>query len=272
MSSILSSKETFIKILLISQSDMKIKVGTCGFSAKGGRKRYYEYFKVVEIQDTFYRLIKPKTAIRWRNQAPEGFEFAIKAWQGITHPTSSPTWRKANVKVSSEKRDKYGFFKPTEEVFKAWEYVKKIAEILKAKVIIFQTPPSFRCTEENIRNMRFFFENIDRGSLLLGWEPRGTWYNHQEVLKEILDKLDIIHVVDPLRHSPLRIPGTAYFRLHGLGGREVNYRYKYTESDLKYLKSIILSLENVDEVYVMFNNVYMFDDALYFKKILQQKN
>ncbi|OYT31946.1 MAG: hypothetical protein B6U94_01270 [Thermofilum sp. ex4484_79] len=248
---------------------MIIKVGTCGWSARGGRKNYYKHFSVVELQDVFYRLPKEDTARKWRAEAPESFEFTLKAWQAITHPPSSPTWRRNNLKVSKEEYDKYGFFRPTEKVFNAWNLFKKIAEILKAKIIVFQTPPSFKCTEENISNMKSFFDSIERKDFILCWEPRGDWKNHPKKLKKILVELELVHVVDILRYPPLVFTPTLYFRLHGLDKGEVNYRYKYKDSDLEKLRDLVYSLSsNVKQTYIMFNNIYMFQDALRFKEFL----
>ncbi|MCS7369608.1 MAG: DUF72 domain-containing protein, partial [archaeon GBS-70-058] len=61
-----------------------------------------------------------------------------------------------------------------------------------------------------------------------------------------------------------------YFRLHGIGGGEVNYRYKYTDEDLSKLKDMIMdyNVQGAYEFYVMFNNVYMVEDALKFKSLI----
>ena len=55
-----------------------IKLGMCGFTI--GAAAYYKQFRVVEVQQTFY---DPPTATlqRWREEAPPGFEFTMKAWQ-----------------------------------------------------------------------------------------------------------------------------------------------------------------------------------------------
>jgi len=55
-----------------------IKIGCCGFPV--ARKKYYEVFSVVEIQQTFYQLPKPETARKWREEALFDFEFAMKTW------------------------------------------------------------------------------------------------------------------------------------------------------------------------------------------------
>ncbi|HIC91498.1 MAG TPA: DUF72 domain-containing protein, partial [Syntrophaceae bacterium] len=72
-----------------------IKVGCCGFpKAKG---IYYQQFKVVEIQQTFYQIPRVSTVQKWREEAPPDFEFTLKAWQLITHPSQSPTYRRLKI-------------------------------------------------------------------------------------------------------------------------------------------------------------------------------
>lgn len=92
-------------------------VGCCGFPAS--LEKYFQTLKLVEVQKTFYRPPMPSTATKWRESAPEEFEFTVKAWQLITHPPESPTYKKANLVIKN--RENYGFFKPTKEVFEAWK-------------------------------------------------------------------------------------------------------------------------------------------------------
>jgi uncharacterized protein YecE (DUF72 family) len=74
-------------------------IGTSGFSYKEWKKNFYpsdlpesrflayyaSRFNGVEIDSTFYRLPTEKTLDNWRDSTPEGFRFAIKASQKITH-------------------------------------------------------------------------------------------------------------------------------------------------------------------------------------------
>ncbi len=39
----------------------------------------------VEVNSTFYGLPRPSTVALWRDETPQGFAFAVKAWQVITH-------------------------------------------------------------------------------------------------------------------------------------------------------------------------------------------
>jgi uncharacterized protein YecE (DUF72 family) len=61
----------------------QIKVGCCGFPT--ARKNYFQEFNLVEIQETFYRPPSIDGAAKWREEAPQDFEFSLKAWQVITH-------------------------------------------------------------------------------------------------------------------------------------------------------------------------------------------
>ncbi len=241
-----------------------IKVGCCGFPC--GFSKYVEEFDVVEVQKTFYDLPRESTVERWRKNAPENFEFILKCWQVITHPCNSPTWRK--MKRELKNKEKYGFFRPTKENFEAWENFVNIAKILKANIIVFQCPPKFEANEKNIRNMRDFFNSIERETMIFAFEPRNrSWTD--KIIKEVCRELELTHCVDIFAREPAYIKDVAYIRLHGKPPGNVMYKYKYKEEDLEWLKSKVEMLkENAKDVYVMFNNVYMKEDALTFKSLL----
>jgi uncharacterized protein YecE (DUF72 family) len=231
----------------------KIKIGCCGFPH--GMKNYFKEFPLVEVQKTFYKPMKSDTAIKWRANAPVEFEFTVKAWQLITHPPSSPTYRKAKIELEGEKEN-YGFFKPTQEVLKAWEATTEVCLALQTKFIVFQTPASFKPIQENIRNLRKFFATISNGNFRFVFEPRGDW--EDSLLKEICSELNLIHGVDPFARMPVT-DKVAYFRLHGSPPGKKMYAYKYTTEDLQKLLRIC---ERYEVVYCLFNNIYMYEDAI----------
>jgi uncharacterized protein YecE (DUF72 family) len=234
----------------------QVKVGCCGFSR--GMKDYFGQFSLVEVQRTFYKMPKLATALKWRQQAPADFEFTLKAWQLITHPAASPTYRKAGLKIPSGSEERYGFFRPSEEVRQAWEETRRFAQALGARVIVFQCPPSFRETTENVDNMRRFFKSESTSGFLRVWEPRGDW--HEQTIKSLCLELDLIHCVDPLEREPLH-GQPQYFRLHG-GPR---YQHRYSEEELQRLKD---KIGNTD-AYVLFNNLNMYHDALAFDRLMK---
>lgn len=237
----------------------QVKVGTCGFAME--QQEYYKTFPVVEIQQTFYKLPRLSTGARWRAGAPIGFEFTMKAWQLITHEPSSPTYRRLSKPIPPESKDRYGAFRPTEEVIEAWTQTRAFAEALGASIIVFQCPPSFTPTSEHIANLRDFFTSIDRTGWQAAWEPRGAWA--ADLIQGLCRELELIHVVDPLK-EPSLYGAIRYYRLHGLTG----YRYVHTDQDLERLKTVCKSDL---PTYCLFNNLFMAEDAVRFRALLGEK-
>jgi len=241
--------------------NMEVKIGCCGFPV--GRKKYFQSFNLVEIQETFYRLPKLTTSMRWREESPSDFEFSVKCWQAVTHPPTSPTWRRAGISIEAAKFDSYGLLKPTKENLEAWDRTREICKNLNSRICVVQCPPQFSYTAENVNNIRRFFNAIARNGLRIAWEPRGDWKDHKEAIANLCHELELVHVVDLLRRDPAIVTETVYTRLHGLGRREYDYKYKYSDNDLKLLLEKVAALEKrkVREVYVLFNNVHMLEDA-----------
>ena len=237
----------------------RIKVGTCGFALR--RQEYYRTFPVVEVQQTFYKLPRVSTGQRWRAEAAPGFEFTMKAWQLITHEPSSPTYRRLTKPIPVEFRACYGSFRPTEEVLAAWAQTRAFADALGATIIVFQCPPGFTPTPEHIANLRRFFSSIDRTGWRAAWEPRGSWPT--DTARGLCRELDLIHVVDPLKETPLH-GAIRYYRLHGV----IGYRYVHTDQDLQRLRA---ACDGELPTYCLFNNLFMAEDAVRFQALLRRR-
>lgn len=77
----------------------KIRIGCSGWNYRHWRgpfyaeklpvRRWFEHyasvFDTVELNTSFYRLPEAATFAKWRDQAPEGFRYAVKAPRFITH-------------------------------------------------------------------------------------------------------------------------------------------------------------------------------------------
>jgi hypothetical protein len=117
-----------------------------------------------------------------------------------------------------------------------------------------------------------FFSAVDRKGLVLVWETRGPAWGTSEVYKRLeglLDRLDVVHVTDPLRVMPAHVGEIAYFRLHGLGERM--YYYQYSDAELGRLKKRVAHYEKQPKnVYVLFNNLSMFEDGIRFMEYLSK--
>jgi uncharacterized protein YecE (DUF72 family) len=115
---------------------MRVLVGTSGFSYKEWKGSFYPEdlppsemlrsyaarLPSVEINNTFYRMPKAETLAQWAEQVPEGFRFALKAPQRITHQ-----------KRLKEAADSVDFF-------------FRVASTLGDRLgpVLFQLPPNFK--------------------------------------------------------------------------------------------------------------------------------
>ncbi len=225
-----------------------VKIGCCGYPVSMGR--YYETFDLVELNNTFYRYPRHSTVEGWRKKAPENFEFTVKAHQDISH----------NYRLRLE------------DTSEAFEKMKQICKILYSRILLIQTPASFK--PDLLEVAEEFFRGIERDNLTLVWETRGPLWERADVrerLRKVLEDLDVPHVTDPFRTMPVYVSEVAYFRLHGLGERM--YYYQYTDMELRVLFEKIKPLDSGGRsVYVLFNNLSMFEDALRFKNLMERGN
>lgn len=235
-----------------------VKTGCCGFPCP--KTKYAGRFGVVEVQQTFYEPPRIATLQKWREMVPANFEFTLKAWQLITHTAKSPTYRRLKTKLSVQELGECGSFRWNKTVRRAWETTRACAGALAAKLILFQCPASFTPTEQNVSQMRKFFEAIDRGQFRLLWEPRGDW--KEELIRSLCHDLNLIHVTDPFLSQPVT-KDFLYLRLHGGKG----FKQVFTEEELRNLAGLIPPNQ---PAYVMFNNMAMWDNAGLFQELTRK--
>jgi len=202
-----------------------------------------------------------KTLERWRDEMPQNFEFTLKAWQLITHESSSPTFKRLRRKLTEKEIKDAGAFKLTPIVKEAWEVTLESANALKARTVLFQCPARFEPTKRNIANLEKFFSSVDRGGLNFCWEPRGEAWS-DESIRELCTGLDLWHVVDPFARATVT-PERCYFRLHG----RIRWRYQYEDVELEELATMI---PRNSLSYIFFNNITMTQDAEIFQRIVNQ--
>jgi uncharacterized protein YecE (DUF72 family) len=242
-----------------------ITVGCCGwgylrekdFSALIPRKflsklqAYVQLFQSVEVNSTFYRIPKLETAEKWRSEADElnrQFEFSVKASKIITHMDRFAS----NISID------------------AFSRMLDICAALRAKVLLLQTPGSFRPTAENLNRLEKFFSATEQRRLTVAWEPRGNWWETKESIQRLCDQFRIVCCVDPFRNFPPLTAGRrlGYFRLHGFGKPSM-YMYQYSKKELEELLDKCSSLsKSLDRLYVLFNNASMYEDAREFGSLI----
>ncbi|MBS7620328.1 DUF72 domain-containing protein, partial [Candidatus Bathyarchaeota archaeon] len=227
---------------------MDRKVGCCG-TAGMSLKSFSEIFKLVEIQSTFYRLPRIGTAKKWRGTVPEDFEFTLKAFQGITHPKSSPTWRRSGVKLPDS--DEVGNMVLSEFTKDSWNKTMEIASELESKYVVVQLPPSFEFSYSNLQRLETFFESVEARCTPLVEFRHASWISELRRIAPILNDLNVFIVTDPLK-GILVDQRKNYLRLHGMNGF-TNYKHKYSDEELMRLEQFTRGLG----AYILFNNVFM---------------
>jgi uncharacterized protein YecE (DUF72 family) len=238
---------------------MDVRIGLCGFTMS--MRTYGLHFPVVEVQTTFYEPPPDDQLRKWRSATPPSLEYAIKVWQLVTHPATSPTYRRTKRGVAPG--DEPGFFRDSPAVAAGWRRSVECAGVLSATAMLFQCPASFRPDAENVDRMRRFFERIVRPRARLLWEPRGPeWVAQRDLALSLCADLGLVLVVDPFVTPPRR-GHPVYWRLHGIG----SLRHAYTDEQLAHLHRMLLDVDPSEPAYVLFNNLPRVVDAKRFARV-----
>ncbi|MBI3550241.1 MAG: DUF72 domain-containing protein [Elusimicrobia bacterium] len=239
-----------------------VKIGCSGWPV--GRSEYFRRLSAVEISSSFYNLPLVATASRWKEEAPEGFDFCLKAWQLVTHTPSASSYERLTGKMSDRRLSQCGHFKGTEEVLSAWQRTLAVARALGAKCVLFQTPRSFYPQADHLRDMYRFFKAVPRGKMLHAWEPQGPGWTTAAVRKVVGD-LGLVLAGDPSQRNaedPQRPGALSYWRIRGKGAGASDY----SDDDLRKLGDGLGRRSG----YVIFGNRAMWDDARRFQSFFER--
>jgi uncharacterized protein YecE (DUF72 family) len=221
----------------------EVRIGCSGWSYQSWRgglypegvptsrwlERYAEVFDTVEVNATFYRLVKRETVESWVEQTPDGFLFAVKASRYLTH------MRRLRDIADGVAR----FWAPLEPLREAerlgpvlWQLPENLRRDDKLLEAALETmPPARHCFE--FRHPSWFAAEVadilvEHGaSLALGDDPRR--------------ELPPVHPVGKI----------AYLRLHyGSRGRDGNY----SSSELDTWRRRIAAWRSKRPVFAYLNN------------------
>ena len=232
-----------------------VRVGLCGFTV--GIAEYARRYRVVEVQQTFYDPPREATIERWRTQMPAGFEFTLKAWQLITHASTSSTYRRLRRPLDDRMRAEAGGFKWNATVEGAWRTTLRAAKLLHATAVLFQCPASFRASDESAAacaasSPHHRAMGHRRHSLFVG--AARAWPDG--LVADLCRELELVHVVDPFVR-PTLTRGLTYYRLHGITGS----RHVYSDAELDALWAMVPA---DGTTYVMFNEMPRVEDSARF--------
>ena len=214
-------------------------------------KRWYEHysatFSTVELNTSFYHLPKAETFEKWRDQAPPGFRYAVKAPRFITHMKK--------LKDCAE---------PVEEFLgRARNLGPTIGPIL------YQLPPKWLCNQDRLEE----FLTLLPPDLTHVFEFREKSWISEEVLA-LLDRRNVSFCVHDMPGSatPRWAAGpVAYIRFHGGEGK---YWGRYPEEGLLgWTDWIVEQSHSGRDVWAYFNNdidAHAIDDALTLRAMVSQ--
>jgi len=195
--------------------------------------RYFsQHFKTAEINYSFYHLPRPSSYQNWYKITPADFIFSVKASRFITH------------------------IKRLFGVKEAWQVFLDNTLNLKEKLgpILFQFPPSFKATDENLKRLEEFLKLIIAQPLRYAFEFRDKSWCDKKVYN-LLKKYNLAWVIADSPRYPRADEVTANFVYIRLHGSKVLFASKYTKKELEDLAQKIKKwLKQKLDVYVYFNN------------------
>jgi uncharacterized protein YecE (DUF72 family) len=200
-----------------------------GVPATRWLERYAEVFDTVEVNNTFYRLVKRPAVEAWVEQTPAGFLFAVKSSRYLTHMR-----RLREIEAG---------------VARFWEPLEPLREAGKLGPVLWQLPGNFKRDDDVLAAALAVLPQARHC-----FEFRHPSWFHDEVRRLLVEHGASLAIGDDPRRPlpPARPAGElAVLRLHyGSRGRDGNY----SSSELDRWRRRIAAWRSRREVFVYLNN------------------
>jgi uncharacterized protein YecE (DUF72 family) len=220
---------------------MTVRIGTSGWvykhwrgilypadlPSRGWFAAYAQHFDTVEINNSFYRLPSAATFAAWREQAPPGFLYAVKASRFLTH--------------MKKLKD------PEEPLRRFFERVTQLGATLGP--VLYQLPPHWQV---NLERFAQFLDALPLGCPHVVEFRDASWLI--EPVFQLMEQYQVAHCLHDMRPLtvPLRLTApTVYVRFHG----DPAHGGDYPRVTLEQWAARIAGWKGEGrEVYVYFNN------------------
>ncbi|WP_042166301.1 DUF72 domain-containing protein [Paenibacillus gorillae] len=232
-----------------------------GIKAKDRLREYANHFPLVEVDSTFYAIQSKERFAKWTEETPETLHFIVKAYQGMTGHQRGPAAK------DNDPAAMFGAFR---------ESLEPVIEAGRLQAALFQYPPWFDCTRENVRI-------LCEARLRMAGIPCALEFRHQSwFAPEYREKTLAFMEAEEWYHSVcdepqagvgsvptvLRAthPEVTVVRFHGRhtagwnqssapNWRDVRYLYRYSSEELREWADMLRQLEEQSkQVCVIFNN------------------
>jgi uncharacterized protein YecE (DUF72 family) len=232
----------------------------------------------VEADAPYFALLPPAYSRRWVEETPPGFVMHAKAFGLFTgHAVSVgrlPPHFRTLLPPSIRQAEEVKIGEVPEEFLNAcwdWyrEFLTPLAGAGKLGYVLFQLPPSARCTPEALAAMREWTRQLPGYRLAVEFRHR-DWSRHPEAFEQMAT-LGLTYVMVDLPDLPWLMPPVetatsdwAVVRFHGRNrdgwakagaSTEERYDYDYSDEELHHWAQILGRFhDRVARVFAMFNN------------------
>lgn len=211
-------------------------------------ERYGERFDTVEVNATFYRLIRREAVAHWLEQTPGGFLFAVKASRYLTH-----------VKRLAGMKEGVGRF---------YDGIRPLIERKRLGPVLWQLPERFTRDEQRLARA---LDGLPPGRHAFEFR-HPSWFAPE--VYAALREHDAALVIADHPERPFQTheftAGWGYVRLHyGSSGRRGNY----SERELRQWAASLHEWRKGRELFVYFNNdweAFAPRDALHLRAELER--
>ncbi len=232
---------------------MEIYVGTSGWMYDWNEGASFDWYikysglNAIELNASFYRFPFRNQVLGWsRKTKIKNIRWSIKVHRSITH-----------------------FRKLSDKSIDIWNKFKNLFEPLDQFIdfYLFQMPPSFSKTDENIKRVEYFYEKTGLGERFAIEFRHKSWFNESTIKWAEKLGFTIVSIDAPIATWIVKSNRNVYLRLHG---KEYWYAHEYSEEELKELAEESIRLKP-DKIYVFFNNNHwMLENARKMYNILLQ--
>lgn len=221
---------------------------------------YSSYFPTVEVDSSFYAIQSKRNVEKWVNDTPKSFQFIVKAYQGMTGH------ERGNIPFPN-KTEMFNAFKGS---------LQPYIESKKLAMVLFQFPPWFNCTKENVDYLRWCKAQMGDIPCALEFRHQSWFYpQYKEKTIQFMKSQKWIHSISDEPQAgegsiPIILEPTSeekvLVRFHGRNvhgwqkknaenWREVRYLYRYNMQELSEWVLHLQELEKAcQDVFVVFNN------------------
>ncbi|XQY91304.1 DUF72 domain-containing protein [Metabacillus sp. HB246100] len=242
-------------------------------------QEYAAHFPTVEIDASFYAIQPIRNSEKWIKETPEKFQFIMKAYQGMT----------GHLRGEIPFKDKT-------EMFEAFlNSIEPLKQANKLAMVLFQFPPWFGCSRENVSYLKWCKEQMRDTEVALEFRHR-SWFTppyYEKTLQFMVEEKWIHSIVDEPQAGERSIPTVLHpttrhktlIRLHGRNihgwnkpssgdnWRDVRYLYNYNKEELLQWKEYVETLQKqTNQLYMLFNNNSGGDAATNAKEMLKLFN